>query len=185
MTADFVLDALMTAIWRRGTINAREWHGMKAHVGTDTNGLVHSLVTTHAGASEIKQLPKLLHGEERTLYGDQAYWSELLKVAAKQHGVRYRVSRRAKRGQRLTTHQRKLNRMRPVAGSPPRMNPAHSLRLAKLQGRLHVPFTRLVISTGHRAGGIVSRANRDVAIIGKVGTADSDVVQAIGGDIVN
>ena len=76
---------------KSGKKNARERHfGMKAHVGTDTNGLVHSLVTTHAGASEIKQLPKLLHGEERTLYGDQAYWSELHQVAAKQHGVRYR-----------------------------------------------------------------------------------------------
>lgn len=98
---------------KSGKKNAREWHfGMKAHVGTDTNGLVHSLVTTHAGASEIKQLPKLLHGEERVLYGDQAYWSELHQVAAKQHGVRYRVNRRAKRGQELTVYQRKLNRMR-------------------------------------------------------------------------
>src|SRR5579864_9037582 len=58
--------------------NGREWHfGMKAHVGTDLNGLVHTLVTTHAAASEIKQLPNLLHGRERVLYGDQAYWSEM------------------------------------------------------------------------------------------------------------
>ncbi len=33
--------------------NVRKSHfGMNAHVGTDTNGLVHTLVTTHAGASE-------------------------------------------------------------------------------------------------------------------------------------
>jgi hypothetical protein len=76
---------------KSGKKNAREWHfGMKAHVGTDPNGLVHSLVTTHAGASEFKQLPKLLHGKEKVLYGDQAYWSEMHRVAAKQHGVRYR-----------------------------------------------------------------------------------------------
>ena len=89
------------------------WHfGMKAHVGTDRNGLVHTLVTTHAGASEFNQLPKLLHGEERELYGDQAYWSELHRIAAKEHGVRYRVNRRPNPGRPLTEHQRKLNRLR-------------------------------------------------------------------------
>jgi IS5 family transposase len=61
----------------RQTKKGKGWHfGMKAHVGTDLNGLVHTLVTTDAAQSEFKQLPKLLHGQERELYGDQAYWSE-------------------------------------------------------------------------------------------------------------
>lgn len=98
---------------KQGKKNSREWHfGMKAHVGTDLNGLVHTLVTTHAGASEFSQLPKLLHGAERQLYGDQAYWSELHRFAAKEHGVRYRVNRRPNPGRPLTEHQRKLNRLR-------------------------------------------------------------------------
>jgi len=98
---------------KQGKKNEREWHfGMKAHVGTDTQGLVHSLVTTHAGASEFKQLPKLLHGQERVLYGDQAYWSEFHRVAAKQQGVRYRVNRRPNPGRPLSPHQRALNRLR-------------------------------------------------------------------------
>ncbi len=99
---------------KQGKKNSREWRfGMKAHVGTDTNGLVHTLVTTDAAASEIKQLPKLLHGAERELYGDQAYWSEMHRVAAKAHGVRYRVNRRpANRERPLTQHQRRLNRLR-------------------------------------------------------------------------
>ena len=98
---------------KSGKKNSREWHfGMKAHVGTDLNGLVHTLVTTHAGASEFAQLPKLLHGAERQLYGDQAYWSELHRIAAKKHGVRYRVNRRPNPGRPLTEHQRKLNRLR-------------------------------------------------------------------------
>jgi IS5 family transposase len=98
---------------KQGKKNAREWHfGMKAHVGTDPHGLVHSLVTTHAGASEFKQLPKLLHGKERALYGDQAYWSEMHRVAAQQHGVRYRVNRRASKGRVLSAYQRKINRLR-------------------------------------------------------------------------
>ncbi|HXR89911.1 MAG TPA: IS5 family transposase [Steroidobacteraceae bacterium] len=98
---------------KQGKKNGREWHfGMKAHVGTDLNGLVHTVVTTHAGASDFSQLPKLLHGQERELYGDQAYWSELHRIAAKKHGVRYRVNRRPNPGRPLTEHQRKLNRLR-------------------------------------------------------------------------
>jgi IS5 family transposase len=98
---------------KQGKKNSREWHfGMKAHVGTDLNGLVHTLVTSNAATSDFSQLPKLLHGEERELYGDQAYWSELHRIAAKEHGVRYRVNRRPNPGRPLSEHQRKLNRLR-------------------------------------------------------------------------
>src|ERR1700722_13908015 len=62
---------------RQGKKNEREWHfGMKAHVGTDPQGLVHSLVTTAANESDISQMAQLLHGDEREVYGAQAYWSE-------------------------------------------------------------------------------------------------------------
>ena len=33
-------------------------------MGTGLNGLVHTVVITHAGASEFSQLPKLLHGAD-------------------------------------------------------------------------------------------------------------------------
>jgi IS5 family transposase len=65
----------------RQSRKGKQWHfGMKAHVGTDLNGQVHTLVTTDAAQSEFKQLPQLLHGQERELYGDQAYWSEFHRV---------------------------------------------------------------------------------------------------------
>ena len=61
----------------RQTKKGKAWHfGLKLHVGTDPRGLVHSVVVTDAAQADIKQLSKLLHGEERKLYGDQAYWSE-------------------------------------------------------------------------------------------------------------
>lgn len=98
---------------KQGKKNGREWRfGMKAHVGTDLNGLVHTLVTTDAGASDFKQLPQLLHGQERELYGDQAYWSEFHRVAAHERGIRYRVNRRPNPGRPLTVYQRHLNRLR-------------------------------------------------------------------------
>lgn len=38
---------------------------------------------------------------ERTLYDDQVYWSELHRVAAKEHGVHYYVNRRPSLGRPL------------------------------------------------------------------------------------
>ena len=97
----------------RQTMNGKDWHfGMKAHVGTDVNGLVQTLVTTDAAQSDVGQLRQLLHGEERVLYGDQAYWSEMHRSAAREHGVRYRVNRRPHPTRKRTEHDRKLNRLR-------------------------------------------------------------------------
>jgi len=98
------------------TRKGKEWHfGMKAHVGTDTRGIVHSLVTTPANAADISQLPQLLHGEEKVLFGDQAYWSEFHRECAKQAGVRYRVNRRGTSQKPLTEHQKAINRCRSKA----------------------------------------------------------------------
>jgi IS5 family transposase len=97
----------------RQTRKGKEWHfGMKAHVGTDKHGIVHSLVTTPANAADINQLPQLLHGEEKELFGDQAYWSEFHRDCAKQAGVRYRVNRRGSSQKPLTEHQKAINRSR-------------------------------------------------------------------------
>ena len=130
---------------KQGKKNGREWRfGMKAHVGTDPHGLVHTLVTTHAGASDFKQLPKLLHGQERELYGDQAYWSEFHRVAAQQHGVRYRVNRRPNRGQPLTAYQRYLNRLR----SATRARAEHAFHVVKnLWGFTKVRYRGLAKNT--------------------------------------
>jgi len=99
---------------KQGKKNDREWHfGMKAHVGTDRRGIVHSLVTTPANASDISQIGQLLHGQEREVYGDQAYWSEAHRQGARARGIRYRINRRPANGYSpLTKHQRQLNRLR-------------------------------------------------------------------------
>lgn len=92
------------------------WHfGMKAHVGTDLQGIVHRLTTTAAHVADITQLPHLLHGEERVLHGDQAYWSEFHRECAAAHDVRYRVNRRGTHQRPLTPAQRRTNRRRSQA----------------------------------------------------------------------
>jgi len=130
---------------KQGKKNEREWHfGMKAHVGTDLNGLVHTLVTTHAAAHDVTQLPNLLHGKEKVLYGDQAYWSEMHRFAAKQHGVRYRVNRRRNAGQPLSEHWKALNRLR----SSTRARGEHAFRIVKqLWGFTKVRYRGLAKNT--------------------------------------
>jgi IS5 family transposase len=96
------------------TRKGNTWHfGMKLHIGTDIRGRVHSLTATHAAASDIGQLPHLLHGEESVFYGDQAYWKEADRQAFEAKGVRYRVNRRAPGGNKnLSERWRKINRIR-------------------------------------------------------------------------
>ena len=97
----------------RQTKKGNTWFfGMKVHVGTDRRGLVHSLTTTHAAAADIDHLPELLHGEERELYGDRAYWSEALRQECARHGMRYRVQRRTTHHRPLSPHWEAINRSR-------------------------------------------------------------------------
>ncbi len=95
------------------TKKGNTWYfGMKVHVGTDPRGLVHSLTTTDAAQADVSQLPALLHGRERALYGDRAYWSQGWRRAFGQRGVRYRVNRRGTRGKPLSARWQAINRSR-------------------------------------------------------------------------
>lgn len=94
----------------RQTRKGNQWYfGMKAHVGTDTRGLVHSLVTTDAAQADINHVSALLHGDETTLYGDSAYSAAWLQDTCRELGIKYRVNRRAKA---LSDYERRINRSR-------------------------------------------------------------------------
>ena len=89
------------------TRKGNQWYfGMKAHVGTDRRGLVHSLVTTDAAAADINQVSELLTGEETVLYGDSAYRAQWLADTCRSLGIRYRVNRRGQ----LSDRERATNR---------------------------------------------------------------------------
>lgn len=95
------------------TRKGKTWYfGMKVHVGTDRRGLVHSLTTTDAAQGDVTQLPRLLHGEERVLYGDRAYWKEEDRVLCEASGIRYRVNRRGAPQHPLPERWRLINRAR-------------------------------------------------------------------------
>lgn len=93
----------------RQTRKGNQWYfGMKAHVGTDPRGLVHSLVTTDAAQADINHVSDLLHGDETALYGDSAYSAAWLQETCRELGIAYRVNRRGK----LSAHDRAINKAR-------------------------------------------------------------------------
>ena len=97
----------------RPTRKGNTWYfGMKVHVGTDPRGIVHSLTATDAAVHDSTQLPALLHGTERAIYGDRAYWSEGARQHYTQTGVRFRVNRRGHRHAPLSAHWVAINRAR-------------------------------------------------------------------------
>jgi IS5 family transposase len=96
------------------TRKGKNWHfGMKLHIGTDRRGTVHSVTATNAAASDLSQMPQLLHGQETVLYGDQAFWKEADRQDYEARGIRYRINRRAPGGNKnLSWRWRKINRAR-------------------------------------------------------------------------
>ncbi len=97
---------------RQARKNNTWYFGMKVHVGTDLRGVVHSLTTTHAAEADISALPHLLHGDERALYGDRAYWKDEDRALCAAQGIRYRVNRRGTREHPVAGRWHAINRAR-------------------------------------------------------------------------
>jgi len=129
----------------RQTRKGNQWYfGMKLHVGTDPRGLVHTMRATDAAAADITQLPALLHGQERVLYGDRAYWSEDHRQTWTASGGRYRVNRRGTAKHPLTGRQQRLNRRR----SQVRARGEHAFHVVKrLWGFMKVRYRGLAKNT--------------------------------------
>lgn len=80
------------------TAKAKQWYfGMKAHVGVDANSkMIHHVVVTPANTADGKMVDQLLHGQERRVYGDQAYVGQHEKIRAKAPKARDFTNRRCK-----------------------------------------------------------------------------------------
>jgi transposase, IS5 family len=95
------------------TRKGRNWHfGMKLHIGADKHGMVHTVRATNAAVADITPLPELLHGQEREVFGDQAYWKEDDRQFLESWGIRYRINRRPTASRPLTERWRMINRAR-------------------------------------------------------------------------
>lgn len=93
------------------TKKGNTWHfGMKAHIGSDTQGRVHSVVVTSASVHDSVVMENCLHGEEEVIYGDKAYVSAERQQEAESDGIEWRVHRKATRARKLTCADRSFNR---------------------------------------------------------------------------
>jgi len=110
------------------TRKGRNWHfGMKLHIGADKRGIVHTIRATAASVADITQLPDLLHGQEREVFGDQAYWKEDDREFLEAWGMRYRINRRPTSKRPLSARWRMINRAR----SRTRARGEHAFRIVK------------------------------------------------------
>jgi transposase, IS5 family len=110
------------------TRKGRNWHfGMKLHIGADKCGIVHTVRATAASVADITQLPDLLHGQEREVFGDQAYWKEDDREFLEAWGMRYRINRRPTSKRPLSARWRMINRAR----SRTRARGEHAFRIVK------------------------------------------------------
>jgi transposase, IS5 family len=82
------------------TKKGNQWYfGMRAHVGADMeSGLVHSVAATAANTTEISVVADLLHGEEKSGFGDAGYTgvNKREEVLARSPGMEWHVA--VKRG---------------------------------------------------------------------------------------
>ena len=93
------------------TKKGNQWFfGMKAHVGTDTQGRAHCVVVTDASVHDSQILDDLIHGEEKVIYGDKAYADEQKKQDYEGQGKTWRINRKAKRGKKLNIADRSFNK---------------------------------------------------------------------------
>jgi IS5 family transposase len=94
------------------TKKGNQWYfGMKAHIGTDSKTkLIHSVSVTSANVHDSQQLPHLLHGKERRLYGDSAYTGQAKTLRAIAPKVRDFTNEKGRANRQLTEAQRSKNR---------------------------------------------------------------------------
>jgi transposase, IS5 family len=78
------------------TKKGNQWYfGMKAHFGVDRCAkVIHSVVATAANVHDSAVLSDLLHGEERDVWGDQAYQGQSEVIKEKAPKARDRTNRR-------------------------------------------------------------------------------------------
>lgn len=114
------------------TKKGNQWYfGMKGHIGVDVDsGIVHSVEGTSANVHDRNKLHDLLHGEEQAIFGDSGYASDADKEACRNYGiVHWQVNDKGKRGQPLSSTQKKKNRKK----SSVRAKVEHPFRIIKDQ----------------------------------------------------
>lgn len=89
----------------------RSHHGFKAHIATDTRGVITDYVFDTAKVNDSKHIDQLTAGESKAVYADSAYMNWDRKARFKAEGVFCGIIERRVRGQdQLTREQVRHNR---------------------------------------------------------------------------
>ena len=92
------------------TKKGNQWYfGMKAHIGTDTKGFVHTIEVTKASVHDGEMQDLLYHGGEKAKFGDSAYQSKEKKQKARKAKIFWGVADKAARNHPLSRSQKKRN----------------------------------------------------------------------------
>ena len=113
------------------TKKGKQWYfGMKAHVGVDSKTkLIHSVVATAANVADSQVLPELLHGEERKVWGDQAYRGQTEAIHEAAPHAQDMTNKRYRYKDRIDEEERERNRTK----SRVRSRVEHVFQIMKLK----------------------------------------------------
>lgn len=115
------------------------YFGMKAHIGVDAHsGLVHAVVGTAANVADVTQTDRLLHGDEREVFGDAGYQGVEKRPENRDTAVNWRIA--MKRNKRKALPQTASGRV---------ADAMETLK-AKIRARVEHPFHVLKNLFGHR-----------------------------------
>ena len=132
----------------RQTKKGNQWYfGMKAHIGVDARTkLIHSVATTPANVHDSQVLTKLLHGEEREVWGDSAYQGQGRVIRKAGPQARELIQEKAVRRRPLSEAQRARNRLQSKIWAKVE-HPFHIMK--RVFGFTHVRYRGLAKNT-HR-----------------------------------
>jgi IS5 family transposase len=93
------------------TKKGNQWFfGMKAHIGTDLHGIVHTLKCTSASVHDRVMSSFLFRDTDRVRLGDKAYGKQEEKKAARKNHIVYGIADKGSRGHPISGKQEKRNR---------------------------------------------------------------------------
>lgn len=91
--------------------NGKAHFGYKGHVGVDEgSGIIRSATLTGASVNDTVVADKLILGDERAVYGDQAYSTHARRAALRARGCKDRIMHRPNKHHDLTARQKQRNR---------------------------------------------------------------------------
>lgn len=91
--------------------HGRTYHGYKAHIATDTRGVITDYVFDTAKVHDSKHMDQLAASESKAVYADSAYMDKARKARLESEGVFCGIIERRVRGQeQLTAEQDRHNR---------------------------------------------------------------------------